>query len=118
MRSRPVEDLTPEEAKEELAELARAIAEANLAYYQADAPHMSDAEYDALKRRNAEIEARFPELKRPDSPSEQVGAAPAEGFAKVRHSRPMLSLENAAMKRCRSASLRPAHCRRNANSAM
>jgi DNA ligase (NAD+) len=95
MLARPVEDLTPQEAMEELAALARAIAEANLAYHQADAPRISDADYDALKQRNAAIEARFPELKRPDSPSEQVGAAPAEGFAKVRHARPMLSLENA-----------------------
>ena len=63
------------------------MAAANLAYHQADAPKISDADYDALKRRNAEIEARFPELKRADSPSEQVGAAPAEGFAKVRHAR-------------------------------
>ena len=68
----------------------RAIAAANLAYHQADAPEITDADYDALKRRNAAIEARFPELKRPDSPSEQVGAAPSEGFAKVRHARPLL----------------------------
>jgi DNA ligase (NAD+) len=93
--SRPVEDLSPQEAMEELAALAEAIAAANLAYHQADAPKISDAEYDALKRRNAAIEAAFPALKRPDSPSEQVGAAPAEGFAKVRHAVRMLSLENA-----------------------
>ena len=80
---------------EELAALAGALAEANRAYHQADAPEISDAEYDALKRRNAAIEARFPELKRPDSPSEQVGAAPSEAFAKVRHARPLYSLENA-----------------------
>ena len=92
---RPVEELSPEAAMEELAELARAIAEADVAYHQADAPKISDADYDALKRRNAAIEARFPELRRPDSPSARVGAAPAEGFAKVRHARPMLSLENA-----------------------
>ena len=72
-----------------------AIAAANRAYHQADAPEISDAEYDALKRRNAAIEARFPELKRADSPSEQVGAAPSEAFAKVRHARPLYSLENA-----------------------
>jgi DNA ligase (NAD+) len=92
---RPVEDLTPQQAMEELAELARAIADADVAYHQADAPKITDAAYDALKRRNAAIEARFPELKRPDSPSERVGAAPAEVFAKVRHALPMLSLENA-----------------------
>jgi DNA ligase (NAD+) len=92
---RPVEQLSPQEAMEELAALALAIEDANLAYYQADAPTMTDAEYDALKRRNAAIEARFPELKRPDSPSDRVGAAPAGAFAKVRHPVPMLSLENA-----------------------
>ena len=91
----PVEELSPQEAMEELAALAGALAEANRAYHQADAPEISDAEYDALKRRNAAIEARFPELKRPDSPSEQVGAAPSEAFAKVRHARPLYSLENA-----------------------
>jgi DNA ligase (NAD+) len=93
--SRPVEDLTPQAAMEELAALATAITEANLAYHQADAPTISDAAYDELKRRNAAIEARFPELKRPDSPSEAVGAAPSEAFAKVRHARPLYSLENA-----------------------
>jgi len=91
----PVEELSPQEAMEELARLAEAIDAANLAYHQADAPSISDAEYDALKRRNAAIEAAFPELKRPDSPSEQVGAAPSEAFAKVRHAIRMLSLENA-----------------------
>ena len=78
---RPVDALTPEEAAAELAVLARRIAEADRAYHQQDAPKISDADYDALKRRNAAIEAAFPELKRPDSPSEQVGAAPAETFA-------------------------------------
>lgn len=92
---RPVEDLSPEAAREELAALAAELERANLAYHRDDAPVMSDADYDVLKRRNAAIEAAFPELKRPDSPSEQVGAAPAEAFAKVRHARPMLSLENA-----------------------
>jgi DNA ligase (NAD+) len=92
---RPVEELTTEEASEELAHLAAALAEADVAYYREDAPRISDAEYDALKRRNAEIEARFPELKRADSPTERVGATPSEAFAKVRHAVPMLSLENA-----------------------
>jgi len=92
---RPVEELTPQQAMEELARLAEAIAQANLAYHQADAPEISDADYDALKRRNAAIEAAFPALKRPDSPSEQVGASPSEAFAKVRHAVRMLSLENA-----------------------
>ena len=93
--SRPVEDLTPEEAKAELAALAHTLAEADLAYHQADAPSLSDADYDALKRRNAALEARFPALRRTDSPSGQVGAAPADAFAKVRHAVRMLSLENA-----------------------
>ncbi len=95
MDPRPVDDLTPQEAMEELAELARAIAAADLAYHQADEPGITDADYDALKRRNVALEARFPELKRTDSPSEKVGAAPAEGFAKVRHAKPLYSLENA-----------------------
>lgn len=92
---RPVEELSLEEAAEELRTLAGTIAEANRDYHQKDAPRLPDADYDALKRRNAEIEARYPELRRADSPSDQVGAAPAEGFAKVRHVVPMLSLENA-----------------------
>jgi DNA ligase (NAD+) len=87
--------LSEAEAKAELARLAEQIGRANRAYYGADAPEISDADYDALKRRNAAIEARFPHLKRPDSPSEQVGAAPSEGFAKVTHAVKMLSLENA-----------------------
>lgn len=90
-----VEDLTEAEAREELASLSHVVAEANQAYHREDAPEISDAEYDALKLRNAAIEARFPALKRADSPSEQVGAAPAEGFGKVRHSVRMMSLANA-----------------------
>ena len=90
-----VETLTPAEAEGELARLAEALNAANLAYHQSDAPEISDADYDALKIRNAEIEARFPDLKRADSPSDQVGAAPAEGFGKVRHEVRMLSLGNA-----------------------
>ncbi len=92
---RAIEEVTLQQAMEELADLALRIDAANRAYHQADAPEISDADYDALKRRNAAIEARFPELKRDDSPSEQVGAAPADGFAKHRHARPMLSLANA-----------------------
>ncbi|MEY8841751.1 NAD-dependent DNA ligase LigA, partial [Cribrihabitans sp. XS_ASV171] len=75
--------------------LAALLARANEAYHTEDAPEISDAEYDALKRRNAEIENLFPDLKRSDSPTEQVGARPAEGFAKVTHSVRMLSLGNA-----------------------
>ncbi|MCV6594796.1 MAG: NAD-dependent DNA ligase LigA [Silicimonas sp.] len=87
--------LTETEAKAELARLATRLAAANRAYHAEDAPEISDAEYDALKRRNAEIEARFPSLKRADSPSDQVGAAPASGFQKITHRVPMLSLGNA-----------------------
>ena len=93
--TRPPEDLTPEEAQEELARLAAALSAANLAYHQQDAPEISDAEYDSLKQRNARIEALFPDLKRPDSPSEQVGARLAEGFGKITHAVRMLSLGNA-----------------------
>jgi DNA ligase (NAD+) len=91
----PVDALTAEEAVDELARLAVAILRHDHAYHGADAPVISDAEYDALKRRNAAIEARFPLLIRPDSPSRRVGAPPSEGFAKVRHRAPMLSLQNA-----------------------
>ena len=91
----PVAELSPIEAAAELKDLARRMAAADAAYYQADAPLIDDAAYDALRRRNAEIEARFPDLVRPDSPSRRVGAAAATGFAKVRHAIPMLSLDNA-----------------------
>src|SRR5690606_13412503 len=93
--SKDVEKLTKREAAAELERLAAEIAEADRAYYQDDAPIISDAEYDELRRRNAAIEERFPELVRPDSPSKRIGAAPAEKFAKVRHGVPMLSLDNA-----------------------
>ncbi|WP_343502446.1 NAD-dependent DNA ligase LigA [Alloyangia pacifica] len=92
---KPVEALTETEARDELARLADLLAQANVAYHTEDAPEISDADYDALKRRNFEIEERFPELKRKDSPSEQVGAPLAEGFSKVRHAVAMLSLGNA-----------------------
>ncbi|MFQ5622186.1 MAG: NAD-dependent DNA ligase LigA [Paracoccaceae bacterium] len=82
-------------ARAELARLARLIARADEAYHTHDAPIMPDAEYDALKARNAAIEARFPALRRPDSPSDRVGARPGEGFRKVAHARRMLSLANA-----------------------
>ncbi|MGE0283330.1 MAG: NAD-dependent DNA ligase LigA [Rhizobiaceae bacterium] len=91
---RPVDQLTDAEAAEELAALAAEIAEHDRRYHAEDAPTISDAEYDALRRRNAEIELRFPELVRSDSPTEKVGAAPSGAFAQVRHSVPMLSLDN------------------------
>ncbi len=87
-------NLTEMEAAAELARLAAEIAAHDKAYHADDAPVISDAEYDALRRRNDAIEARFPNLVREDSPSRQVGAAPAGGFAKVTHARPMLSLGN------------------------
>jgi DNA ligase (NAD+) len=91
----PVKTLTPKQAAAELARLAKEIRRHDRLYYQEAAPEISDAAYDALRRRNEAIEARFPHLVRPDSPSLRVGAAPAAGFAKVRHRVPMLSLGNA-----------------------
>ena len=90
-----VAKLTEAEAGTELKRLAAEIAAHDRRYYQEDAPTVSDAAYDALRQRNAAIEARFPELVRSDSPSRRVGAAPLRGFAKVRHAVPMLSLDNA-----------------------
>jgi DNA ligase (NAD+) len=88
-------DLTQAQAKAELKRLADEIAAHDKRYYQQDAPTVTDAEYDALRQRNAAIETRFPELIRADSPSRRVGAAPAGKFKKVRHAVPMLSLDNA-----------------------
>ena len=95
MAPKPVDQLTETEARAELADLAARLVAANEAYHTLDAPEISDAEYDALKRRNAEIEARVPGLKRADSPSDQVGAGVADGFGKITHAVRMLSLENA-----------------------
>jgi DNA ligase (NAD+) len=92
---KPVPDLTEAEAAAELAALAAAIAANDRAYHEQDAPTITDAEYDALRLRNAAIEARFPSIVRDDSPSKHVGAAPASGFAKRPHRVPMLSLDNA-----------------------
>ncbi len=94
-KERAVEVLTVEEAEAELARLATEIAAHDRAYYQDDAPSISDAAYDALRLRNAAIEERFPELVRDDSPSRAVGASPQEKFGKIRHRVPMLSLANA-----------------------
>jgi len=91
----PIDKLTTAEAAAELARLAAEIARHDRLYFQQDAPEISDADYDSLKRRNEAIEARFPALRRADSPSQRLGAAPAAGFAKVTHARPMLSLDNA-----------------------
>jgi DNA ligase (NAD+) len=78
-----------------MAWLAAEIARHDQLYHDRDAPEISDADYDALVRENRELEARFPELVRADSPSRRLGAAPTSALAKVRHARPMLSLENA-----------------------
>ena len=86
---------TEADATAELERLAREIAHHAAAYHTDDAPEISDAEYDALVRRNAAVEAAFPQLVRADSPREQVGAAPAAHLAKVAHARPMTSLDNA-----------------------
>jgi DNA ligase (NAD+) len=90
-----VDELTEKQAKAEYARLQTEIAGHDRRYYQDDAPTVSDAEYDALRRRYNEIEARFPDLRTPESLSLKVGAAPARGFAKLRHRVPMLSLDNA-----------------------
>ncbi len=91
----PVEALSKEQAKAELERLKALIEAANLKYYSEDAPDISDAEYDALKQRNLAIEARFPELKLAESPTEQIGAPVSETFSKIRHEVRMLSLGNA-----------------------
>jgi DNA ligase (NAD+) len=92
---KPVEKLTSAEAGKELDRLAREIAEHDRRYHAEDAPTISDADYDALRRRNAAIEERFPLLVRPDSPSHRVGAKASEKFGKVVHRVAMLSLDNA-----------------------
>ncbi len=91
----PVAALTPQEAADELERLATEIARHDDAYYREDEPEISDADYDALRRRNDEIEAAFPDLVLANSPSRRVGAAPSEKFGKVRHAVSMLSLGNA-----------------------
>ena len=90
----PLDMLTRQEAERELARLAREIEEHDRRYHREDAPVISDADYDRLRQRNAAIEARFPDLARPDSPSTRVGAAPSVHFGPVRHARAMLSLDN------------------------
>src|SRR5580700_8971477 len=91
----PPETLTEAQAKAEHARLAAEIAGHDRRYYQDDAPSVSDADYDALRRRYGAIEARFPQLRTLESLTQRVGAAPSARFAKVRHAVPMLSLDNA-----------------------
>jgi DNA ligase (NAD+) len=90
-----VDKLTKAQAKVELKRLALEIALHDERYYQKDAPTVSDAEYDALRRRSDAIEARFPDLVSSESPSQKIGAQPSRAFAKVQHAVPMLSLGNA-----------------------
>ena len=90
-----IEDLSGDMAKDELARLAASINEANSAYHGDDNPIMTDAEFDFLKKRNLEIELRFPEYKRSDSPTEKIGSLPSETFSKIKHSKKMFSLANA-----------------------
>ncbi len=91
----PVDTLLPLEASGEVERLSALIRAADEAYYQNDAPTLTDADYDALRRRLIALEARFPELKRADSPTQTVGSGPSEKFEKIRHAVAMLSLDNA-----------------------
>ena len=93
--AREIESFSEDEAREELDRLHEALSKADRLYFENDAPELTDAAYDALKRRYQAIEAAFPEIKRPDSLSDKVAGAPVEGFAKVRHEVPMLSLAKA-----------------------
>lgn len=90
-----VDGISAEDAEVELAFLAEALKSADTAYYSEDAPVLTDAQYDALRRRNTALEENFPDLVRDDSPTSHVGAAPSSDFAKVEHLVPMLSLDNA-----------------------
>ena len=93
-RNALLDSLTLLEARIEHDALERDIAEHDRRYYQDDAPTISDAEYDALRRRYEALEQQFPELKSADSLTRTVGAKASERFAKVRHRVPMLSLAN------------------------
>ncbi|MEQ1771026.1 MAG: NAD-dependent DNA ligase LigA [Devosia sp.] len=93
--TREIESLSEDEARAELDRLHKVLAKADIAYHQNDAPEITDAAYDALKLRYLQIEGAFPDLRRPDSLSGKVGAPAAEGFAKVKHAVPMLSLAKA-----------------------
>src|SRR5271163_3957713 len=90
-----VAELTEAEAAEELARLADEIAAHDIRYFQDDAPSIADADYDALKKRNFDLEARFPHLIRENSPAFRVGAVRSRQFSPVEHGVPMLSLDNA-----------------------
>ncbi len=94
LRDIPPEELTPLDVGAELADLAKELAAHDLAYHQKDAPTISDAQYDALRKRNDAVEALYPQYIRADSPSKRIGARVATGFSKVTHAQPMLSLGN------------------------
>ena len=89
-----VEDLDEVEAKKELIRLNEILDRANSDYYNNDAPNLSDSEYDILKKRNSDIELRFPNLKLQNSVSNKVGSKPSNSFKKIKHSVKMLSLAN------------------------
>ncbi|HVY04143.1 MAG TPA: NAD-dependent DNA ligase LigA, partial [Caulobacterales bacterium] len=91
MALKAVARMTPDEARAEMARLAGELAEHDRRYFREDAPTITDAEYDALRRRYAAIEAKFPDQAPAESPTRKVGAAPAAQFAKVRHTIAMLS---------------------------
>jgi DNA ligase (NAD+) len=94
MKQVPVEELSEDQAKQELKSLAEQITYHDKLYYLKDNPEISDAEYDELRLRNVAIEEKFPHLVRGDSPSLRVGAQPSGPFKKVQHRKPMLSLDN------------------------
>lgn len=89
-----IENISEEDAKKELKRIAKEMAKSDIAYYQNDDPYLTDAEYDALKLSNQEIESRFPHLIREDSPSKRIGSIIKSGFSKIEHKVPMLSLAN------------------------
>src|SRR5271154_3202101 len=90
-----VEDLTERQGRAEHKRLAGEIAHHDKLYHEQDSPEISDAEYDKLRQRLKAIEAKFPQLVDPDSPTQQVAPTPTTAFAKIRHVKPMLSLDNA-----------------------
>jgi len=85
----------PASVKKEIEELREKLRYHEYRYYVLDDPEISDAAYDRMMNRLKELEAAYPELVTPDSPTVRVGGAPREGFSTVRHARPMLSLDNA-----------------------
>jgi DNA ligase (NAD+) len=91
----PKDDLTPIEAAAEMAALAKEIARHDVLYHQKDAPEISDAAYDELRKRYRILREQYPHLAPKDDPEKRVGSAPAAAFSKVTHAVPMLSLNNA-----------------------